>query len=52
MPQVFSSCVTILAVFCSMLYLSFWLTLFVLISVVVIDLKTIKKSLERAAPIS
>ena len=42
MPQVFSSCVTILAVFCSMLYLSFWLTLFVLISVVVI-LKTIKK---------
>ena len=42
MPQVFSSCVTILAVFCSMLYLSFWLTLFVLISVIVI-LKTIKK---------
>ena len=42
MPQMFSSCVTILAVFCSMLYLSFWLTLFVLISVVVI-LKTIKK---------
>ena len=42
MPQMFSSCVTILAVFCSMLYLSFWLTLFVLISVIVI-LKTIKK---------
>ena len=42
MPQAFSSCVTILAVFCSMLYLSFWLTLFVLLAVVFI-LRAIKK---------
>ncbi len=41
-PQAFSSCVTILAVFCSMLYLSFWLTLFVLLAVVFI-LRAIKK---------
>lgn len=36
LPQAFSSCVTILAVFCSMLYLSIWLTLFVLAAIVVI----------------
>src|SRR5699024_266633 len=36
LPQAFSSCVTILAVFCSMLYLSIWLTLFVLAAIVII----------------
>lgn len=36
LPQAFSSCVTILAVFFSMLYLSIWLTLFVLAAIVVI----------------
>ena len=48
MPQVFSSCVTILAVFFSMLYLSFWLTLFVLLSVVVI-LQAVKKIAGRSS---
>lgn len=48
MPQVFSSCVTILAVFCSMLYLSFWLTLFVLLAVVII-LRAIKKIAGRSS---
>ena len=36
LPQAFSSCVTILAVFFSMLYLSIWLTLFVLAAIMVI----------------
>lgn len=41
LPQMFASVVTITAVFCSMLYLSFWLTLLV-IGFVFILLKTIK----------
>ncbi|QIB68546.1 ABC transporter ATP-binding protein [Aminipila butyrica] len=40
LPQMLSSVVTITAVFCSMLYLSFWLTLLVLVFVFII-LKTI-----------
>lgn len=41
LPHMFSSVVTITAVFCSMLYLSFWLTLLVVIFVFIL-LKTIK----------
>lgn len=48
MPQMFASCVTIIAVFCSMLYLSFWLTLFVLVAVVFI-LMAIKKIAGRSS---
>ena len=48
MPQMFSSTVTVIAVFCSMLYLSFWLTLFVLVAVVFI-LMAIKKIAGRSS---
>nr|WP_230975060.1 ABC transporter ATP-binding protein [Aminipila luticellarii] len=41
LPQMLSSVITIVSVFCSMLYLSFWLTLLVLVFVFII-LKTIK----------
>lgn len=41
LPQMFSSVVTITAVFCSMLYLSFWLTLLVIVFVFIL-LATIK----------
>jgi ATP-binding cassette subfamily B protein len=34
-PQMFSSLITVIAVFCAMLYLSVWLTLFVVVSVFV-----------------
>ena len=39
-PQIFSSIVTVVAVFCAMLYTSFWLTLFVLATVAVMMLIT------------
>ncbi|MHC1723177.1 MAG: ABC transporter ATP-binding protein [Aminipila sp.] len=42
LPQMFSSVITITAVFCSMLYLSFWLTLLVIVFVFVL-LTTIKR---------